>query len=896
MPPGAPGYDGRVDVVTTHLNADLDGLAAMVALWRLRDRRPVLVVPGSMDATARRFLADHEAALPPVRGVRELLREVRAGASLGELLLADVARLSRTGRVGELAERFERVLAFDTHPPEEGDAPRAPLPPAGSCAAALALALRDAGRAPEPVEATLFLAAIHVDTGHFTFPSTTAVDHEAAALCLGWGARPEAAARYAPRGFSRHQLRLLEAMSEDVAFVEEEGAAAALLTLETPRWEPDLSVLLAQLREAEGWPAAFLVAATGGRLAIIGRSDGSLDVGAVLRGFGGGGHRDAGSAVLRGLGLREARGLVAEAVRDALVRRRAGDVAVRPFVSVPASATVRETADLLHAHRLNAVPIERVEGDCRRIPGQVTRQEVDAALRHGLGDRPVLEISASAPPWIDPRASLAEARARLLASPGRVLVVGEPPCRPEGVLTRTAVLRMAVEGVRGGRRRLPGPPEVRARLRRGLGASTPTVLRLGELAAELGMDLHLVGGCVRDLFLERPLRDLDLVTSGDALRLVEEAAARMGGRWRAHAPFGTATWLPPEGPPVDVVTARSELYARPGALPEVRPSGLRQDLYRRDFTINAMAVAVTPAELGEVVDPFAGLDDLRRRRLRVLHGLSFHDDPTRAWRAARFAARFDFRLAPDTAALMRSAARAGVFAGVSRERLGQEFERLFAERHVAEAWRCLRRWGLLAEVHPELRVDAAFLERLAAALEARQRLAGLRGEAGAPPRTDLLWLHLAAHLPAEARRELERLVPGGRRRRERWLRGPERVRRALRALGAARRPSEAGRALEELDPVERAIALAFADNPAAARWIAWWEEEGRAIRAAVDGRALLAAGVPPGPAVGAGLRAALDAARDGLDAGTQRARALAAASVTGGGAGETDGSPDGGGP
>ncbi|RMG48668.1 MAG: CBS domain-containing protein [Acidobacteria bacterium] len=860
-------------LATTHLNADADGLAGMVALRRLYGPLE-LVLPGGVEPTARRIWEELSPGLPEIGPLPPILERLdREGADL--LLVADTARAERLGPLGDRLGRVKKVRAFDTHGEAGADLPRARLPRAASCAAALALRLHRRGLVPPAAEATLFLLAIHVDSKGFTAPETTAADHRAAALCLRWGADPSAIPRLLPSGLDRRRLSLLEEMARSARIVETPAGPVALLTVERERFEPDLSTLLGQLRDAEGWPAAFLVASLGGRLYLMARSTGQVDVGAVLRSLGGGGHPSAAGATLRGMTLRDAREVLAEAIRAHLGRRpTAGELAVRPFVSLAADRSIGDAADLMDRHGLNALPL-RAAGK-REFVGVVTRQEVDAALRHGLAERPVSEIAARPPAWVAPEADLAQAR-RALSRGGRILLVGEPPDRAVGILTRTALLQAeagpAPPGDHGARSRR----SVLERTRRALGSAWGPVERVGAVAAELGFAAHLVGGTVRDLLLGRKVRDIDVVVEGDALRLAQVLAEREGGELRLHEPFGTARWTPPGGPPIDLATARAEYYERPGSLPSVHHAGLRRDLYRRDFTINAMAISIDPAEAGLLRDPFGGYEDLKRGLLRVLHGLSFQEDPTRAFRAARFAARLGFRLAPHTEGLLRGALRSGAFDRVSPSRLGREIDRILAEPEVSAALRLLREWDLIETIHPALRSDRGLLERATAVRNAWHELSGLWAGSGdaPPPPSEPLWIALAAAIPLREREAKLDLVPRGRERRRRWLEGPERAAAAIERVERAADRAEVAEALEGLDAAERTFALGTASGEHVRRRLRWWEREGRHIRPAIGGEDLIGMGIPPGPRLGRALRAAQRLAWNGASPEEQKAAARA---------------------
>jgi len=859
-----------MDLATSHLGTDLDGLASLLAVSLLEG--PLEVgLPGSMDAVTTRFYRDRGEALLPL--VPEpILRERLASGPLGRLLVVDTARAERLGFIGEAIPRFTEVCAFDTHGPEEGDLPRRALTPAAATVAPLVLALAAAGHVPTAEQAGLFLLGVHADTGHFTFMGTTQVDHEAAAVCLSWGAPMAWVDRYVPRGLDRDRLRYIEQMAARAERLTAGGRSLMMLSLDLDEYVPDLAPLLDELRRAEGWETAVLVAADPRRTSFIGRSTGAIDVAAVLRELGGGGHPEAAAAAIRACPLPEARALLVEAMTRAVAQPRAGDLASTALYELPADATVQDAADALHRFRVNALPLT----ERGAYVGAVSRREVDEALRHGLADTPVSAISGGPPPWVPEDATLDTLRETLLANQGRLALVGSPETGARGVITRSDVFRSALlDPPLAGLRRAPPRARMNAALERAIPEADRALLAAVARVAEARDErVFLVGGAVRDVLLQRTVEDLDLVVLGDGPALARDVVAAHGGRVHAHEAFGTATWLSSDERRVDLTTARTESYRAPAALPSVERGGLRHDLYRRDFTVNAMALELTPSQAGGLVDPFGGQLDLRDGTLRVLHGLSFHDDPTRAWRAARFAGRFDFDLAPGTRALLREALRSGVMERLGPERLGAELHKLLGEVQVARCVAFLRDWGLLAPIHPALPGDRDLLARVARYREAWARYQALAEDRGLSP-GEPQWIALGRGVPLDGRRDRRRLTGGVRGRTSRWIAGPDRVRGALRELARAARPAERAAALRRLEPSELVGVLADGDA-AAGDAVAWWVREGRHVTPAVSGGDLIARGATPGPGFAAALARAAEVAYDGGDAAAQLAAALSA--------------------
>jgi tRNA nucleotidyltransferase (CCA-adding enzyme) len=354
-------------------------------------------------------------------------------------------------------------------------------------------------------------------------------------------------------------------------------------------------------------------------------------------------------------------------------------------------------------------------------------------------------------------------------------------------------------------------------------AALPGIERLRDAAA--GIPAYLVGGAVRDLLLGQARADIDVAVEGQ----VGELAGRLRGKVVTHERFATATvWL--DGLELDLAATRSEAYAHPGALPEVRPAPLSADLARRDFTINAMALPLEgPPEL---IDPHGGLDDLRRGELRILHPRSFADDPTRALRAARYAARYGFALEAETAGRLEHAD----LSTVSVDRTEGELRKLAEEPEARRGFELLTDWGLV-----ELRQGA--LDLVAAVAELVE----------AKP-----WREIAPRADAVLAAALGRGIA------------------AARELASARpeRPSQMVELARGRTGVELALARALG-----AEWLDRYATEYRHVRLEIGGDDLIAHGVPEGPAIGRGLGAALRAKLDGEVDGQREelAAALAAA-------------------
>lgn len=378
----------------------------------------------------------------------------------------------------------------------------------------------------------------------------------------------------------------------------------------------------------------------------------------------------------------------------------------------------------------------------------------------------------------------------------------------------------------------------RALLRRLPRRLHPPLREARRIASERNAGLWLVGGGPRDLLLGRAVRDVDLAVEGDAIGFARALARRWGARVFEHGRFGTASVGLPGGVRIDVAMTRSETYAAPGALPRVVPAGIEEDLARRDFTINALALTLSPGP-PRLLDPHGGLRDLEEERIRMLHPRSPSDDPTRAYRAVRYARRLGLSIESPTRRWIREAVEAGAFEAVSGGRLLRELRLLLEEPGRAPTVALLERLGLGRAIETELRAGPGGVKRLARA----ERMATARPLGVSWFLYLLVW---SSQLDADAAARLAtRLSPPNPHRR--ILLGWPRRREAIAAGGTVRAPETT---------VDERLAAAVCAGPGAAMGP-------REVELSIRGRDLLDAGVPAGPAVGRALEATRRARRRG---------------------------------
>jgi tRNA nucleotidyltransferase (CCA-adding enzyme) len=696
-----------MDIITTHINADFDCLGGMAAAARLYPGA-LLAFPGSQEKGVRDFIARHSGFSPVFTRAKDI--DLTA---VTRLIIVDCQQASRIGRFAELLNHpGVEVLVYDHHPVaadsihSQGGIVR----PCGSTSTILVGLLQERAAALSPEDATLMMLGIYEDTGRLTFPTTTAEDFSAAAWLLEQGGDLNIVAESVTQELNSQQVELLNILLKNLKTTIVDGITVAVSHATSEVYIADIAGLAHMIRDMEHPDVLFLAVAMEQRVCLVARSRvADVDVGEVMRHFHGGGHPSAASATVHDQSLKQVLVRLTEVVQQQLPRRvSAGDIMSAPVKSMPVGRTIAEARELLTRYNCNAMPVM----DGERMAGVISRKTVEKSLYHDLGSAPVNDFMHTEfmkatvdTPLVDIQTYMVEGNRRFVP-----VFDGE---QLTGVVTRTDLLRHVYDGRRGQPEALYDVDNlepvvhsnsIAAVIARRLDAATIQLLHdLGSVGDELGLAVYAVGGFVRDLLLGVENLDMDVTVEGDGIFFAERFATLYGGRVRSHHTFGTAVVVRPDGSKIDVVSTRLEYYESPGVLPIVERSSLRHDLYRRDFTINTLAFCVNNSRFGLTTDFFGGRQDLQKRVVRVLHNLSFVEDPTRVFRAIRFEQRLGFAIAPHTENLLRSAVRMELVVKVGGRRLLNELVLILREKEPVGALERMAALGLLPFIHPGLK-------------------------------------------------------------------------------------------------------------------------------------------------------------------------------------------------
>ncbi len=802
-----------MDLVLCHTTADFDTLGAAVGLTLLYPGLRIVLAGGAHPAV-RDFLALHrdEYALIERRAVNP--------ARVRRLFVVDTQRRDRLGKTAEWLDLpGVEVTVYDHHPTMVSDisARVMQVEAIGATTTLIVEALQAQTVVPNAMEATVMALGIHVDTGSLTFDHTTVRDARALTWLMEHQANIRTISEYVDPGLPLNLQEILAIALDNLQTQTIQGYRIASVLLPLDAFTPGLSSVAGRLMEITEAEALLLAAeycrsrdcqtqgSEADRITLIGRSQiEGTDLNQLLAPLGGGGHARAAAA-----NLREGN---AQAILETLVKQLIDQIPHPPLAREIMSApvrTIRPETTIAEAQRIllryGHSGLSVVDASDQLV-GVISRRDLDIALHHGFSHAPVKGYMTTNLHTITPETSLPEIEALMVTYDiGRLPVLaGE---RLVGIVTRTDVLRQLHWQSNGQireksqwRENLEEPeadlPEwarltSAQRLNAVLEALVPELKQLlmaaATAAASQGWQLYLVGGGVRDFLLKLAangdkvpekllLQDIDLVVDGFHQTATTEAGVALArslqtlypeARLEIHGKFQTAALLWHSDPVlqslwVDIATARTEFYPYPAANPEVEASSIQQDLYRRDFTINAMALRLTPPRAGELLDFFGGALDLQAKRIRVLHANSFIEDPTRIYRAVRFAVRLGFEIEPQTEGYIRHAIASGIYQQVQDQqaiapalqtRLRAELKSILSLPAWETALRQLANLGALGCIHPTLENGNRLwrpLRLLARFLKHQNRQAS---SLSLPTLPGWLWLleAMLAQLPPEAR-------------------------------------------------------------------------------------------------------------------------------------------------
>ena len=710
----------EVTIITTHVNADYDAIASMLAAQKLYPDA-VVVFPGSHEKNLKNFFISSLVYLFKMVHIKDIKQ-----LNIKRVVLVDTKKLDRLGDIAPIIENNDvDIHIYDHHPPDSNGIRGSyeVFEATGATITILVKILKQKQITFSPEEATVMCLGIYEDTGSFTYPSTTEDDFLAAAYLLSKGANIEVISNFMSKEINPQQIACLNDMIQSATKNRINGVDVVTTTISTEEYIRDLATAVQKMMRIDNISVLFVIARMGNKVYIIARSKISeVNAGLIISQLGGGGHPYAASATIKDKTLAQTEEALNKILHKEIKSdKSAKDLMSSPPISIKPDLPCKEAGKILTRYNINSMLIVDNDNKAAGIRGFITRQVIEKALYHKLENAPVSEFMTTNIITADIETPFEIIQGIIIDNKQRIVPILKNGII-EGVITRTDLLNILVQESQLNTGKFPDP------IKKPFYARTKNIIKfmeeripekyltllrkIGSVASQSGYGVYVVGGFVRDLMLYKENDDIDIVIEGDGIKFAREYAEIENARINTYEKFGTAVIILPDGFKIDVASARMEHYKEPAALPEVEMSSIKMDLYRRDFTINTLAIRLDPDHFGILIDFFAAQRDIKDKAIRIIHNLSFVEDPTRVFRAIKFEKRFNFNIGQLTSGLIENAVKMNFFERLGGVRVFSELKQILEEEDPIPAIIRMSDYDLLKYIHPEIKITSSLISLL----------------------------------------------------------------------------------------------------------------------------------------------------------------------------------------
>lgn len=681
-----------MQVVLLQEGADLDALSSAYGLT-LINKRLKIVLPNSVNSSVSTALNIFKHCFQD----KTVKRNEINIAKVKRLYLTDSHRIPE-GYTG-------KVVIFDHHPVNlDKQNIKVFMEKTGAATTIIVELLKKRRKSLTPDDATILALGIYEDTGSLKFSSTTIRDIKAVEHLIKFGLDFEKLRTVIEDRFDSEDLSVMLSLSSNLNIIQKENTRVGI-TYFNDRYSKDMSRLIKYIKDFQQVDAVFVVVGQRNKVSIIGRSkDSRIDIARILSGFEGGGHWYAASAKIKGFSVRE----VIEILKFILLEKKfkVKEIAEKNIPVFYTDDTVNKHSLLPH------FPVYVVIDRQGKYQGVITDKVIKELIKHGFGSQEVRNYITDII-TISPNDHLYNLLSILKKTSQDIFPVVENGFF-QGVVTRSMILGSLFKQQPTLHIKVkPKRKNIEVLLNRFFPTEIIQELtNIGKTSAELGYRVFLVGGVVRDIVMGKQNLDIDLVVEGDATVLLSEYGRKKGYSYFYYPEFLTGYIKTPAGLKIDFATARKEVYEYPGAYPKIERASVEEDLLRRDFTINSLIVEITEGSFGTLLDYFGGLTDIKERRIKVLHPVSFIEDPIRILRALRFAGRLGFKLQKDTENLLKNAVQNDILPYAPTGRIKLELEMTFNEEKVIHIIQLMEKYGVLKSILEVEKLTPVILQKL----------------------------------------------------------------------------------------------------------------------------------------------------------------------------------------
>lgn len=678
-----------MEIICSHSNCDLDAFSSMLALQILFPKAEICII-GATDEVIQDLLKDYPDKFKYIKEKNLVPEKVKS------VILVDNTNYNRLGKLGKFLKNNPEipVICYDHH--ERLNNSKHFMyyhqENLGSCVSLIMQDIMERNINIEPFLASILALGIYEDTGSFLAVDTNSKDFTAMAYLMSMGASINLIKKYIKPKFNAIQIKLMNYLLSSMEILEIKGIQIHFFKVSMDEHYQNLSVPIQHLKQSEKIKCLFCFAEMENKVVVIARSDYNfIEVNTLLKPMGGGGHPSSASATIGDMTIEEVQGKVIELVAKAIeAYGTVKDIMTSPVEMIDISSSIQEVSQILSNSNFGAIPISREY----KMVGIVTKKDIGQATFHGLGQKSIECIMSTDLITLEESISIIRAQEIMVEKDiGRIPIMRNGDLI--GIISRQDILRDKImpnytqrfyyENVSNKLKQLPAFIQ-------------KSIEKVSLFADSLNVNAYLVGGFVRDLLMHKSNIDIDIVIEGDAVEFAEKFSKKFKYHFMSFPKFKTAIVSYPQIKKIDFASARSEVYEQPGMLPKVHTSSIRNDLFRRDFTMNSMAIQINQESFGKLFDYFNGRRDIQLGVLRILNNMSFSDDPTRILRAIRFEQRFMFKIDQKTLHLLQKFLHLNSLANIAVERVQQELIKGCEEMHVNRFFNRLHELGILKKI------------------------------------------------------------------------------------------------------------------------------------------------------------------------------------------------------
>lgn len=695
-----------MNLIVTHSTADFDALASLVLAGKIFSNS-ICLIP-SFSSSVYSFFSLYGNLFENLKNLKDIDL-----SKIDRVIMVDTQYPDRITGLKEFIENYPKVLIIDHHYPDEEvkiNAKRI-VKEVGATVSILTHMIKKKNIDIKPLEASLFALGIYEDTGNLLFITTKPYDIEALSFIYNYGVDLKIVHKYLITYLTDTQKKIFEKILANLKVVEINGYKIGISMVKICEYTEGVGFLVHKVLELFDLEAIFSILILDKKTIIIGRSrTEDINVKKILSFFGGGGHKTAASANFDTLKKTNVYDKLIKLIKNNVkIKIYAKDIMSTPVKTIDIDSSLEEAKNIMLRFNFSGLPVTK-NG---KIIGIVTRSEISKVELLGLTNFKVKDFMIEKFIFVTPDTSLEDIEKIMVEKNiGRIPVIVKG--KVVGIITRSDILR----GIYLKNERIE-PCKVEASkinkiLENNLSNKTLSLIKkIGRVADEMKINAYLVGGFVRDTLLNLESKDIDVVIEGDSILFSQELKKILKTNIHIYPDFKTAT-LNIDDLRIDIASSRREYYKEPASLPRVEMGGnIKDDLLRRDFTINTLAICINKNCFGNLIDLLNGFKDLEEKKIRVLHNLSFIDDPTRILRAVRYSVKLNFKIEKETKNLIKNTIKTGLFTDAKNTRIKEELFTILNDEKIAlKGLKLLKSLGGLKLIHRKLLLTNETIQKI----------------------------------------------------------------------------------------------------------------------------------------------------------------------------------------